>query len=270
VETADHGKEAVEQLRNTRYDLVLMDIQMPEMNGYEATRQIRSEDLNGRRRIPIMAMTAHASIQERDRCMSLGMDDYISKPFDPEQLREQINQLLMAAKLKGQEAKRQNAPSLQDTVHENNIPDLGMQLDSSGISGKTLVGKQGSESDRNSLPVSTEKIDLSYIRQLSAGSNEFIIEMIELFLSRTQEALEALQQETAKNNWEEVRQIAHRIKPTFRYVGTSGIQHALAEMERITSGIPENPASVQQLLDEIKSNTQHVFIQLKSELKTIR
>ncbi|MDF2552333.1 MAG: evgS [Chryseobacterium sp.] len=87
-ETASNGLEAVEYLRNNDCDLVLMDIQMPQMDGYAATQQIREElKLN----IPIIAMTAHALAGEREKCISRGMNEYISKPIKEEELFKLIS-----------------------------------------------------------------------------------------------------------------------------------------------------------------------------------
>lgn len=77
ADVAENGKEAVELVKGNYYDLVLMDMEMPEMNGYEATTVIR-EDLKNK--VPIIAMTAHAMAGEREKCFKLGMYDYISKP----------------------------------------------------------------------------------------------------------------------------------------------------------------------------------------------
>ncbi|MBW2027511.1 MAG: response regulator [Deltaproteobacteria bacterium] len=86
-----NGKEAVESLESIPYDLVLMDVQMPEMDGFEATSVIRdpgSKVLN--HEVPVIAMTAHAMKGDRQRCLEAGMDDYVSKPVKPQELLEAI------------------------------------------------------------------------------------------------------------------------------------------------------------------------------------
>ena len=92
VQTADDGQRAVELVRAEEFDAVLMDMQMPVMDGYEATRLIRRMETNGelpgRDHLPIIAMTAHAMAGDRETCLQAGMDDYISKPIDSASLRK--------------------------------------------------------------------------------------------------------------------------------------------------------------------------------------
>lgn len=84
VDSAADGVQAVQKVAEGSYDMVFMDIQMPEMDGFEATRTIRSD--SGFAGLPIIAMTAYAMSGDRERCLAAGMNDHISKPFDPEQL----------------------------------------------------------------------------------------------------------------------------------------------------------------------------------------
>jgi signal transduction histidine kinase/DNA-binding response OmpR family regulator len=83
-----NGREALEALEQSAFDIVLMDVQMPEMDGLEATRRIRENDQW--KRLPIIAMTAHASTRDRDRCLETGMNDYLCKPIHAEELHNMV------------------------------------------------------------------------------------------------------------------------------------------------------------------------------------
>ncbi len=95
VDIAEDGAKAIEVLKKTPYDLILMDVQMPELDGLEATRIIRDPSSGiGRHDITIIAMTAHAMKGDKEKCLEAGMDDYISKPISREKLIEVINKYL--------------------------------------------------------------------------------------------------------------------------------------------------------------------------------
>lgn len=91
VEVAENGKVGLEKLKQLEYDLVLMDIQMPELDGYQTTKIIRNEL---KMDIPIIAMTAHSIVGEKEKCLNAGMNDFISKPFDQKDLNKKINALI--------------------------------------------------------------------------------------------------------------------------------------------------------------------------------
>jgi signal transduction histidine kinase/HPt (histidine-containing phosphotransfer) domain-containing protein len=90
VIVAKNGRQAVELWQTEPVDLILMDVQMPEMNGFDATAAIRQHEKSLQRHLPIIAMTAEAMTGDRERCLAAGMDDYLSKPIDPDALYEVI------------------------------------------------------------------------------------------------------------------------------------------------------------------------------------
>ena len=92
VDAVANGREALEALTHIAYDLVFMDCQMPEMDGYEATTAIRAHEANGGTHVPIIAMTAYAMLDDRERCLQAGMDDYIRKPVKAEILQAIVQQ----------------------------------------------------------------------------------------------------------------------------------------------------------------------------------
>jgi len=95
AEAVSDGEEAVERIKNHSFDLVLMDVQMPKMDGFETTQVIRTlEKENHQPRMPIIAMTAHALSGDRERCLEGGMDDYITKPINVADLSAAIFQSL--------------------------------------------------------------------------------------------------------------------------------------------------------------------------------
>jgi CheY-like chemotaxis protein len=94
VTVVDNGVEAVAAVRAQRFDAVFMDIQMPMMNGFDATTEIRKIDQARGIHTPIVAMTAHAMQGDRERCLEAGMDDYVSKPISVSELRRALRRLL--------------------------------------------------------------------------------------------------------------------------------------------------------------------------------
>ncbi|NGX42524.1 MAG: Sensor histidine kinase RcsC [Chlamydiae bacterium] len=90
VDTAQNGQEALHQIDVKNYDIIFMDLQMPEMDGFEATREIRKKG-HGKSSVPIIALTANAMQGDRGKCLEAGMDDYLSKPFEVRDIEAILN-----------------------------------------------------------------------------------------------------------------------------------------------------------------------------------
>ena len=97
VTIASNGREAVETYARRPFDLILMDCAMPEMDGFEATREIRSRDRASGKRVPIVALTANAMAHDREECLNAGMDDHLSKPFSMQTMQETLDRWLPRA-----------------------------------------------------------------------------------------------------------------------------------------------------------------------------
>jgi len=109
VKVANNGREALEALRKEKFDLVLMDVQMPEMDGFEATAAIREREKGSLERQPVIALTAHAMKGDREKCLAAGMDGYLTKPLRPQELDETLR-IYITRKMEG--AKQPEATQL--------------------------------------------------------------------------------------------------------------------------------------------------------------
>jgi CheY-like chemotaxis protein len=96
IDVAVNGKEALDKFGTSKYDIILMDVQMPIMNGYTAAKKIREIEASTNSHTPIIAITANALMGDREECLAAGMDDYISKPFQIEVLIQKMRNLLEA------------------------------------------------------------------------------------------------------------------------------------------------------------------------------
>ncbi len=119
VTVAANGQEVLEALKKDQFDLILMDVQMPAMDGYEATGMIRRREREKREHIPIIAMTAHAMKGDRERCIKAGMDDYVSKPLKSDQLIETIERVVIANRVHSSSRGSKNGgrPEKAETRH---------------------------------------------------------------------------------------------------------------------------------------------------------
>ena len=247
LDCVENGKQVLEMLQQKHYDLILMDIQMPELDGYEACRQIRNNPDKRLASIPVIAMTAHAMASEKEKCLSYGMNDYLCKPFDPKDLRDKIARLASSCIVRRDSVPVKPAPeSSEKTKTTVTLPETSVVLKEMG-----------------------DKIDLTYLREISDNNDEFIIQIIEMFLQKTPEALEEMNASFKQQNWKELRMIAHRIKPSFNYVGASTIQKKLALIENYSES-QSNLDKIEDLIHEVEDSSRSVFSELEVQLKNLK
>ncbi len=252
ITLVDNGQEAVEKLFENDYDLILMDIQMPIMDGYTAVKTIHSTLPPAKSSTPIMAMTAHATLNEKQKCLDKGMNDYISKPFEPLELKKKIIALT-----------KSNKPSLNQDKGISHSPPMESNTPSS--SKPASVNAERPAIDRAKELAPEVKINLNYLKQIAEGNDTFIIEMIELFLNKTPEALEEMEACFQKQNWQELRALAHKIKPSYGYFGLPELQAQLAELEALSES-QKDPVKIHELMKNVSLISYTAFEQLKREL----
>ncbi|GAB2557179.1 PAS domain S-box protein [Spirosoma aerophilum] len=181
----DNGVDALDVLRGGSFDLVLMDVQMPIMDGLEATRIIRREISPS---IPIIALTASAIRSDKEECFKAGMDDFLAKPFDEKELIDQLVKWLNCV----------------DTVVEKPTTTRAHAL-----------------------------YDLSMLETISQGNQDFIQKMISLFCSETPAVASQIRTAYEAEDFEKVKYLAHRIKPSIESLGIYQQKEAIRQIEHL-------------------------------------
>ena len=142
VDVASNGQKAVDAFTVGDYDLILMDCQMPMMDGYEATRRIRSMEEGRDHHVPILAMTANATSEDRDRCLAAGMNDHIAKPIQPGQFVRWLEGWLLRSSADGRELGKSTAPPRPSAEPDASTLDgevLGILLEDDDPAGRELA-----------------------------------------------------------------------------------------------------------------------------------
>jgi signal transduction histidine kinase/DNA-binding response OmpR family regulator/HPt (histidine-containing phosphotransfer) domain-containing protein len=214
VETAENGRLGVEAACTGNYDIILMDIQMPEMSGYEATALIREQE--GDRHNVIVAMTAHALPEDRKRCLDAGMDDYISKPIDTRKLFKIITRWTRS---------RMEAP--QET----------------GIAGKQVPPGPEAEPTIN-MKSALARFD---------NDGDFLKEMIMEFLNYIPERITELSEAVAAGDTERVKKCAHNIKGAVSTLSAERALHIVQIIEKMAGDgdLSDAPSLIEDLRAEV-------------------
>ncbi|MFV8443112.1 response regulator [Flavobacterium sp. LB2P44] len=191
IDIAENGKIAIDKLENNEYDIILMDIQMPEMDGNELTHYIRN-NMQEKSDIPIIALTAHATLDEEKRCLKNGMNDYLSKPYDFNVLLEKLYKNLK-----------------KKTV--NNM--LKYESLSKEITTEKLV-------------------NFEYLKDLSEGDDAFIKSMIAIFLENTPETIETIIESNRNDDIKILKEEIHKLKSSISLLGIVKASDSVAIIEK--------------------------------------
>jgi len=231
VDIANNGIGGVKKTQRKLYDIILMDLQMPIMDGYEATKIIKNDISDKVSKIPILAMTAYTSSAEIKRMLNAGMDAYMFKPFKPNEFYNLLYKY--------------------------------------GISEKTASLKEGITIENQQKEDSNKPlIDLSFIREETLNENSILKLMIELFIDEIDEFVEGSTYGLKNKNWRKLFEVTHKIQPNITMFGITKLEpvaHTLTNNLRDEKELH----TVQQLFDQCNDVFKKVKIELRTELKSL-
>jgi signal transduction histidine kinase/DNA-binding response OmpR family regulator len=262
VELVSNGLEAVETLSRNSYDLVFMDCQMPEMDGYKATKIIRekedaqlSEDNGKISHVPIIALTAYALQGDREKCLSSGMDDYIPKPFGKAQLRAVLKKWLDGRKIYKSEVLVSS--SAKKVMSYASLLTNMQSIESDSTKAEQLLSQS----------VIDRKV-LDNIRALQEeGKEDLLNKIITIFLNDSPERLAELRKAVNSVDAPSINRTAHTLKSSCANLGAMNLSSHFKEMEAMgrTNSIEQAP----ELLSQIEIEFKAVEAALRAEL-TVR
>ncbi len=215
TDAASNGEMALEKVKNNRYDLILMDCQMPVMDGYETSRRIREfEQTEQRIATPIIAMTGNAFEKDRQTCINAGMNDFLSKPVNPQALVAIIEEF---------KAGRQDAGNLTQESNDIPVSDTEPAPEKSALLGADSV----------SLPRALAVFDQAGLFERFGNDEELADDVLESFFQEAEELVDNLLAAILDDNPdpETVRACAHALKGAAANVNAEQLSHAAFEIE---------------------------------------
>ena len=232
---ASNGKIAIEKLQKNTYDIILMDLQMPEMNGFEATEYIRNT-MNSK--IPIIALTADVTTVDLAKCKAVGMDDYISKPVEEKLLYNKIIGLIT---------------KLNPLVYE----------------------KSDLNSNNNNQGSSLKCIDLGYLSHRTKADPKLMMEMISVYLEQTPPLIIAMNQGLKNKDWNLLQSAVHKMIPSFSIMGISKdfekiakrVQEDADNIQRQANGIPNLVLQLENICKQACKELEEEFNLIKNSNK---
>jgi len=244
ADSANDGLEAISVLNNTAgsnpYDIIIMDCQMPNMDGYEATEAIRSGAAGEvYKDIPIIAMTAATMPEDKDKCLACGMNDFLSKPLDAEQLYDRLCQWVIAKPLQNKQNNDCVSNTSSDATPQNSL--------------ETAVV---SDWDKNAI-----------LKRLK-GKHKRVLALVELFLDDMPERFNDLEQAVNADDFENIGLIAHTIKGISANLSALYLQQLSITMEKAAKTGNINDVKQQlKLLKQAHNQLIQVLVGYQTENK---
>jgi PAS domain S-box-containing protein len=232
VTVVNNGKEAVDAYVQGDFDLILMDCHMPEMDGFEATREIRArERAAARKRVPIIALTANAMAHDREECLNAGMDDHLAKPFSMQTLQEMLGRWMPAA-APGEPVSLAAAPA--------------------ALNGADVIDRQVLEQLR---------------KVVTNGKPELLERVVKLYLTESPKLIQKLKQAAGAADANAIASSAHSLKSSSANVGAMGLSRYCADIE--ASARRSDTEEARRLLERIEAEHDSVQSALAAEVEQL-
>ncbi|MCS7214569.1 MAG: response regulator [Thermodesulfovibrio sp.] len=234
VDIANNGAEAIQKLfsMDRLYDLILMDIQMPEMDGFEVTRIIRESKQH--KHIPIVALTAHALMEDKERCLSCGMDDYLTKPLDREELFKTLSKWIK--------------PKYEKTNYEKN-----------------------ESREKLRLPERVGKLDIKRTLERIGGNKEALIKILQTFIEESKKIEYQIENALKNNDYLSLTKLLHTLRGMAGNIGAKEIQENSFILEEELKGKNINSEKIYNLLSQLELVNRDIeeIIRINENVKDI-
>ena len=196
VHTAENGKEAIFMISKNNYDVIIMDVQMPEMDGIEATRKIRTELKKSINAFPVLGMSAYTNPEEKEKCMEAGMNDYLTKPFIPDELFEKIIKL----------------------------------------TNKSIIRDKTQKQTKKERPIQNHTnyryLDLNPLQKIYKKKKKKINKILKLTMINVPDQIGKLFYYIENNDFQNLKTTAHSLKTSLKYIGLHKTSETAREIEQ--------------------------------------
>jgi len=253
VTIAHNGKEAFEKYKTATYDLIFMDCQMPEVDGFEATGKIRTFESTLRCHIPIVALTANVTVSDRNKCRECGMDDFLTKPYSENDLRDILSKWLPAS------ATQEKTQTDTFKNHANTSQNLTINNAISTDPGKIFSLVSNQDTTNNAIIIDTSALDS--LKKLSKTDQPCIIhKLLDVYIDTMDKKLSEFHQPLNASHFEDLHKMAHMLKSSSASVGAVTLTTILKKLE--SSAIEKDLPQTIQLFNMLKTNYQATKIEL--------
>ncbi|MEX1192270.1 MAG: ATP-binding protein [Brumimicrobium sp.] len=225
---SSNGLEAVKEIKSNNYDLVLMDAYMPELDGISASKKIRKMSDKSKNSVPIIALTAAVTEEDRENYTNAGMNGFVAKPFKENELLGEINRIL--------------------SVSNESISIIKKKIKHQ----KSKVPQQ-------------KHIDFSGLSELSDGDDKFYTEMLNTFLDSTSEGIKDIEKALKENNWKMLAEYSHKICAPAKHLSAEVLYSHLKEIE-LKSRNKDALNSIENNVAEVKKEFKFIKAEIEAEL----